>query len=306
MAPRCRTLVFALALAPLRVAEAQAQSTEPRLPEAAKVYDAAALAYKNGQYGQAALLFARADELAANDVALAQALQACVLADDAGLGMGLAERASRAAPETPLARDAAKTRKSFENRVGRIVVHCPDQAGCALDVDGVPLDAARRGFVVAGEHTTALHVRGLVEQRTVTIVPGATLELSPHATPPTPSPATPAAPEPPPPPPPPAAEQAHSPTWPFWTALAVTGALGVAGAVSLVDLVNKHDAFRTHPDDASASSGRSAQTRTDVLFVAAGIGAIATAVIGVAMFRAPAARPAARVRWGPTGVLALF
>ena len=287
MAPRCRHVVLAIALT---VGAARAQPNEARLPEAAKVYDSAATHYKNGQYEQAALLFARADELAANDVALTQALQACILSNDAALGMALAERAERATPDTPLFRAAAKARKSFEHRVGRVVVQCPPAAGCTLDIDGLPLDPARRGFVLAGEHTAALHVQGEVEQRTLSVTPGASVELRPQEHPPPP----PAPPTPPPTPavrpvPAPSAPEPSRPaTWPFWAALAATGALGVAGTVSLVDLVNKHDAFVRHPDDASASSGRAAQTRTDILFIAAGIGAIASAVIALTVFRAPA------------------
>src|SRR5262249_30308245 len=70
-----------------------AHANEPPLDAARQAYDRGATAFDNKDYATAARELARADDLVPNNVALVTALKAALRADDAVLGMTLAERA---------------------------------------------------------------------------------------------------------------------------------------------------------------------------------------------------------------------
>jgi hypothetical protein len=283
-----RLRVLAVVLLVPAVAHADAKE------DAAIAYDRGARAYDRGDFTLAATELARADELAPNAVTLELAIAAAMKADDAVFGMTLVERASsrKGIKETVL----LNARKKLGPRVGRIAVRCSD---CEAAVDGakVPLDTAR--FVSVGVHVvTFARPTGKEERLEVVVEPGKTVDVAPASPAPTP-----AAPAPPPRevkaappvlvPSQPEEPRGLSPVW-FWTGVGLTAIAGGAGIASAIDTAAKHDAFLKDRSDAAASSaGQDAETRTYILFGAAGAFAIATAVIGLGLVKWDRPRTAA-------------
>jgi hypothetical protein len=70
------------------------------------------------------------------------------------------------------------------------------------------------------------------------------------------------------------------PTW-FWVAGAATLVLGGVTAASAVDTKNKHDTYAANRSPDARDSGQSAQTRTNVFFVATAVAAVSTATLGI-------------------------
>src|SRR5437868_1857130 len=81
---------------------------------ARQVYDRGAAAYNAKEYEKAAADFARADEMAPNDVTLTYALEAAVRSKSAPMVMELVTRVEkRVAPGTALAKSAKDARATY-------------------------------------------------------------------------------------------------------------------------------------------------------------------------------------------------
>jgi len=253
--------------------------------QASILYDAAARRMANGEYAGAAVLFAKADALAPSDVALRQALQASLLADDGPLAIALLDRADAAPAESAVARLGGQARARFSKAVGRIEVRC---AGCSVEVDGAVPEPVRRGFVHAGRHVVSARRGDTSEQRAVAVEAEKTVVVDF----PTRTVAVATAPKP-------EARRNLSPTW-FWIGVGTSAVLAAATTVSFVDLVGRHADFEASPNPATQEDGRSAQTRTQLLGAGAAVAFAAT--IGIAFFTFGRDRTTARAGSSPSGV----
>jgi hypothetical protein len=288
--------------------------------DARRAYDLGTAAHKRGDYAEAAIQFARADELAPSSVALRAALDEAVRAHDCVLGAELLERSKRSPSEPSLARSLKAAEGSFRGCAGRIVLHCPEGRSCRGALDGRPLTPEKPVWSTIGSRSLTVEVEDhTLAPRTVEIKPDETLDV-PLTAPATLAPPAPTQPppsenaaaissapqvptartEPPAPARPrdaPAAEtqtSAHglSPAW-FWVGLGSTLLLGGATAMSGFDTQSKHNEFVTDgcPQVASApcgglsSDGSSAQLRTNVLIASTAVVALVTVVVGVGFTR---------------------
>lgn len=327
--------LFACAVAPAPAALAAGVAT------AREIYDQGAAAYRRGEYAAAAELFARADEIAPNAVALEAALRAALRADEPVLGIELAERAEERLEarsrergdarskermnERARAREreadgrgasllaaAGAARDAFASRVGRIEASC---RGCTARIDGASVPPGRPRWVEAGFHLVQLGSSGRIERRLVNVEPGTLVRVE-LARPPKPAVAASSEPSPVAAAPPRASDSSQeppaapegrglSPAW-FWGGTAVTGALAVATALSAVDTAMKYSAFVAEPTRYAASAGQAAEARTFVLLgVTAGAG-IATAILGIAGVRWHRADPAVTGSLHPGGASLRF
>lgn len=280
---------------------------------ARKAYDRGVVAHKQGAYARAANEFALADTLAPSPVALRAALDAAVKADDPVLGMELVARSARVSPlptELRTSVEAAKT--SFVGRTGTMSLRCHESAPCEASVDGATLTAEKGRIVRVGEHAVVIRAHGTEEARSVRVGPDERVELRPTTSAPPSAPvasatavpavlptATPAPTSVPPTSTPssgPVPESTRSAEpersaagdrgLPPVVVVIGAGLTAVAGGLSVwsgLDTKSTHDDFTaqrcatqpTNACDALASSGKSAETRSNVLFVT-------TAVLGVA------------------------
>jgi hypothetical protein len=279
-----RALALAALLAAVSVApEARARPQAPAAStdterEAADEYDRGLAAHARRDFRQATLHFERANELAANPVALEAALRAAILADEPVLGMRLAARAE-ATPSAPAAvgAAAAEVRAKLGPRVGRIVVDC---LGCSVAIDDEPALPGAAVFVLVGAHRVEIRSGGgaptLLDAH---VEAGETVRL----TPPAPVVA------------PPMtldhdggpsgdrdAERRRGGLHPavFWVGAGATVVLGAATIASGVDVLAREEEFREEPTPARASSGQAAETRTYVLGAATGVFGLATIAVG--------------------------
>lgn len=259
-------LIFSLAL----TASARADDSP------GKAYAAGAAAMKKGEYKSAAIMFARADEIAPSDVALLQAMEAAELADDPPLAMALAERASRA---PSLAATAKRLGAKFGVRAGKIVVSCPGSSTCALRIDGNPVAEPTRGWVAPGTHEVVIVADGREEARPITLLGGTVREVTPTPlVPPAPVPSSVPAPAKP-------TDVANEPRGlspaVFFVCLTATAVLGIATGVSALDLRSKRDTFEREPTPESQAAGRSAELRSNVLLITTSVALVSTAAIGL-------------------------
>src|SRR5579883_1459555 len=97
-----RGLAAAIAAAAILRAGTAAADTGASETPARAAYDRGVAAFQKGDYAVAAHEFATADALSPNAVALHAGLDAAVRADEAVLGMELAERAKRVTGDTAL------------------------------------------------------------------------------------------------------------------------------------------------------------------------------------------------------------
>lgn len=255
-------------------AEPAAPATEAtavdRGPEAKRLYDQATVAYEREDYGAAARDFAAADGLAPNAVALATALDAATLANDAVLAMSLRDRAETRPADAQLAAAVKAAELRFVGRTGRLRVACV--APCEVTLDGAAIAPGTILRARAGNHVVTLRPAGRsAEEHTVTVKPDALVEVAPRAL---------------------GAEAGLSPVW-FFAALGAATLAGGATITSGVDTASKHDTFvrggcagPVHGDcTGAAAQGRDAEVRTNVLLgVTAGLAA-ATAVVGIVFVR---------------------
>jgi hypothetical protein len=272
------SLAFVAAFSPVERVLAQDAS---HLEDAAQAYEAGAALFAKKDYAHAAEFFARADELAPSNVALDEALKSAISGDLPSLGMELVERARTRTISSALAQRVAAAKKSFATRVGKLVLNCPPEAKpCEIGIDG--RTTKNPAWVDVGAHAISVRVGPSAETRSITVFPASTTVLDPP-----PRLAEPVPVVDPPPQPSPTATSGLSPTW-FWIGVGVSAASGIATIVSALDYTTKRDAFDADPTEERASSGRAAETRTNVLLVVTGVVVVATAVTG-AVF----------VRWSP-------
>jgi hypothetical protein len=281
---RRRVVAFVLLLATNAWADAATEAHE--------AYDRGTRAYRRGDYATAAREYAAADALSPSPVALQAALDAAVLADDPVLGVELVDRAKEAPRTNALALSILTAQRKFARRTGRIHVACGAAAACIASIDGAAVDPAHPVIVRVGAHTVIVESGGAATTRDVTVGPDEVIEVAPAAgTAPAAATASGAATAPASAPAPEAASapvvatessRGISPVW-FYVGLGATGIAGAASIVSGADTASQHSHFAsdcTQGREASncgglASSGQSAQTRTNVLIGAtAGLAAV--------------------------------
>ncbi len=335
IAARCGAAALGLGLA-LGAASARAQEPAEAPRDA---YARGAKALERGEYGAAAVAFARADELKPNPVALKQALEAATLAEDAPLAMELADRAAREPPGGPVAKAARSARDKLGDRAGAVTVECGAAPSCAAKLDGAPMPVHQKRWAKTGAHVVEFDLgAGDVRRVEIEVLGRSTLEVRPPEKPrgpvvlptpaaPAPAPASPGASAPAPapaapavaaPPSPPAAAPttrdpasargadvvpARSGLHPAWFFVGL-GATAIAGGVTVwsgVDTLDKHAQF-DGGDTAVRDAGLAAQTRTNVLLGvtgALGLGTLALAIFGVDWAAAPERAAAAGLAVSP-------
>lgn len=233
---------------------------------ASAAYEAALVAIHDRDYARAASLFAEADAIVPNVVALRSAIDAAVLAEDPVLAVRLSERAAHRPRDGALEACATKALAEFEHRVGRIKVECP-ASPCSAMVDGTSTAIGEPLVVAVGDHSVVIDDGARVTRREVEVEAGATAvatpwtaqELSAQAETP-------------------AGGGGWSPAW-FWVGLGTTAVLGGFTIWSAVDTRDRHDEYLETGQ--GADEGRASQLRTDVMFfVTLGLG-LATAAVGI-------------------------
>ncbi len=259
--------------------------------EAAAAYDRGASAYDRGDFKTAATELARADELAESAVTLELAINAAIRADDAALGMTLADRATRRkGTSTGSAKAdyaAENARKKLGAKVGRLSVVCPSSGApasgssrCTAALDGASFEIGSARYVTVGKHRLSVTRASSAapELFDVTIEPGKTVELIPAASPPIDAnskgaASAPVAPR--------DERRGLSPVW-FWVAAGVTAAGAGVSVVSGLDTKSKHDAFVADRSSTQASNdGKASEQRTILLLAGTGVLAVATAALGL-------------------------
>jgi hypothetical protein len=245
------------------------------LLRARDAYARGAAAYAQGDYSRAARELAVADELVPDATTLRAALEAVTRADDAVLGIELLARTTRDPSDPELARVAELARARFQHRTAKIAVRCD---GCVATIDGAPARIGSPNVVLPGVHTVTVQRQRSPETRLVTVAPDEEREVFvrtiPAAAPevrPSPQPAS-----------------GVSPSWFIGAALA-TVALASVTTWSLVDTVNDHVAFDSARCGESASgacasdasTGESAQTRTQWLAVGTVAAVVGTTALGL-------------------------
>lgn len=261
--------------------------------EAAAAYDRGASAYDRGDFKTAATELARADELAESAVTLELAINAAIRADDAALGMTLADRATqRRGTSTGSAKAdyaAENARKKLGTKVGRLSVVCASPGAsasgssrCTAALDGASFDTGSARYVTVGKHRLSVTRPSSAKPELfdVTIEPGKTVELIPASAPidanPKGAASAPAAPVPP-----RDERRGLSPVW-FWVAAGVTAASAGVSVVSGLDTKSKHDAFVADRSNTQASNdGKASEQRTILLLAGTGVLAVATAALGL-------------------------
>jgi len=270
-------LATALALAGVAGAPSSARADDPRaLKEASALFDGGVQARKRGDQHEAALMFARADELVPDPAALEAALRAAVLADEAVLGMKLVARAEGRGPlEGAIADAVQEARTKLGGRVGTIsVVGCHE---CRVWVDGTLVTTEGPQWVTTGAHDVVFEVDGgaSTARVSVRVEAGRNVDVTPAASPAAP-PAAPAAPPAPIAP----ASTGLSPFW-FWAGLGattVTGSITVGLAVRTRAL---HQSFLHEERPELADDGRTFQNATNVMALVTAALVLTTAGIGI-------------------------
>lgn len=300
-------LAIAMAIGPSR----QARASDP-VAAAEAAYDAATQAHGAGDFALAARMFARADELAPNAVALETALREAVLADLPALGMNLVLRAAReVAPSHELGALVVDVKARFGLRVGFLEVRC---ASCLAELAGEPVPIGVAIAIEPGNRAVRLTSGGAVEIVDVLIESGVTRLVTPTvaASAPHVPPKDRAEPE--------AKLDGAHPAW-ITMGIAGTAALGGAAIASYVDAVAleseleaKRQARDTQGAQELADRGRAAEVRMYVFEgLCAGSG-IATLFVGIFVidWDGPSARPgrpapaAPKVRLSPASVRAMW
>lgn len=285
------------------------------MDQAADAYDQATKAHNAGDYAGAARLFARADELAPNPVALETALREALLADLPVLGMKLAERARRQSElGSSLSDLVARAREKLSSRVGIVVVQC---AGCSATLDGEGLGPELRGFVAVGATgVVEMRVGDRTERREVVGASGSTVTVAPTA--PVASvtagalPGPPIAPALPPRPPSRAPDEGElDGIHPAWLTFGIAGTVALAaGSVgSYVDalaiesaLQDKRDAGDLDGAAELAAEGQNAEIRTYVLEGLLAGSAVATLAVAVFAVDWDGKSPRAQLSVGPGSI----
>jgi hypothetical protein len=247
--------------------------------QAAAAYARATEANERGDFVVAARELALADDLMPNAVTLQAALEAALDADAAALGMDLVVRAEKRGDSGEIGALAAKARKRFSGRVGRVQVVCPAEKACTATIDGENLSPQKEHFILAGKHVAIVTVGTTATRRDVDVPPmGLVIVTGPDST----KQETPAT----------NSNPGLSPVW-FVTGLVATVGTGVGMAISGADTKEKHEMFvasRCSEPGAIATctsladDGQGAQTRTNVLVGATAALGLTTIVLGVMTF----------------------
>jgi hypothetical protein len=267
-----------------RAARAEGGNAE----QARAAYDAGAAAYDGGEFGTASLQFARADELAPNDVVLRLALAAAVRAEDPVLSMNLVQRAERRATVDPALMELMRvTRARFESQVGFIEVRCLRHATCTAYLADQRLQPGLPVAVLPGKAELRF-TDGASESRIfIEVVPQRTVEvLEPAA-----APAAPAEPSAPAKRVAPPASKALGtataspslalPRGVFWGGLVLSGALAAVTVASGIDAANARERFLANRNEGTREHGQAAVERTNVLLGVTLGTAVLTGTVGL-------------------------
>jgi len=317
-------ITAATMLAAGRAVAGDGASNHARGPHAAaRLFEDAGAAEDRGDHAAAARLYAEADALSPNAVALQAALNAAIAADDAGIGMELAERAASRDGEAALATLASEARDRFRPRAGRMIITCK---GCSARLDKAAVDLDHPRWVSAGFHLVEFDVGGNHTRHLVRVDPGRIVRATPDSV---------AAPAPAPAPAPASASVSDSASvsgpvtgpvtaaapalaaadtadrggvsqaW-FWTGVGLTALSAGMTIASGADTIDKHDQYTQNPTEAAAKAGMAADARTQVLCVvtaALGLGTTALGVFAV-QWKTPAAQVTGAVAPTPGGAAA--
>ena len=255
---------------------------------ARQAYDQGADAYRARDFPLAARLFARADELAPNAVALKLALAASIRADDAVLGMALVHRADTR-KEVEVADLAREGRRRFQARAGYVRIVCRPEHGCRARIGERTASGGEVVVVAPGTvpvvfedvASLVLRVGAGVTIDAVEPAPEKTVEAPPAFA------ALPGTPEIPPasllsmPPGSEAPRESRLTPALFWGGVALTGVLAAATGFAAFDMKRQHDAFVMDPTAETQARGVSAERRTNLLLGATLASGVATAIAGI-------------------------
>jgi hypothetical protein len=319
IATGARPLLLAAALA-ATAASGMTHAAGPASTDEAKAsYDRGTTAYRRGDYALAASEYARADELMPNDVALQAALESAVLSDDVPLGMQLLDRSRRAPVAGTLAKAVDSARHKFAGRAGRLRLLC-GPSPCTATLDSQPFAIRSAPWVVAGQHRITFTVDGQTEERNIEVRPDELVEARPAGAPAAPSAAPATSASAPPvvvwPVAPQGSSQAPPPrkgpsTWWFWGTVIATGVMGTIAVTTAQSAKSTHDDFESKSCKTTASQecqdladkGKGNQSGANLTGVLAGLGIVASAVLGIWVVRWDSkTQPAkAAVAVSPTG-----
>ena len=250
---------------------------------AGTLYDRGVRAQAKGEYARAAALFARADDLVPDPIALEAAIRAAVLADDAPLAMSLVQRAGRASMAPRLTIAVGLARRKLGGRAGVLHVRCE---GCSVRIDGRPVKANLDNWVAVGAHHVDVTVGDALDTREVDVPGGGRVEIAGTSGKVEVEPADIEDVEPPalgatdrrrrtvP-------DRGVAPTW-FWVGVGATALFTGITVASGVDTLDRHAEFIADKprDKDKGEAGQSAETRTYVLLgVTCALG-IGTAALG--------------------------
>ena len=272
--------------------ETPAGTTEvPQVDRARAAYDRGVRAHALRDHVTAARAFAEADALAPQPASLEAALESVMRADDALLGAELVDRAEGRAGDAGVAKSLEAARKRFAGRTGKVKVDCRGETRCAASVDGVPADARKTIYVIAGPHAVIVQRGDERFERLVEVKVDATVTVA-------------------------GPEKAGvggsgiggdsgtgtgtgesqpsgiSPVW-FYVGIGATAVLAGVTVLSGLDAVKKHDGFDSGgcanggsgplPVDCEerGRNGESAQLRTNLLLGATAVLAATTVAVGI-------------------------
>ena len=331
-----RWLAVAAACATLCVAGvAGAAPTAAQRDRASMLYRRGLAAHDRKDFAAAARDFAEADAVAPNPVALGAALDAAVDADDPVLGAELLERASsRGAATGDLAKSVATAKDKLGGRAGKVRAICAAGTSCTASLDGATVAPGAWTFARTGAHTIVFVVDGARESRPFELRGDESVDVTatrpgPTAAPAAPLPAPqptattpPASASPPTREPPRAPEDRGAKVLPplvFW--IAAGGTVVLAGGAVGAGLMtkSKHDDFASASCPTTTSEacddmkrdGERIQLITNAAIAGAGVGLIATTVIGLWLTdwgkpdaKRGARAPAVGFTWVPGGAAA--
>jgi len=318
-----RPLLLAACLAATAVSGVPAHAAGPVVVDEAKAaYDRGTTAYRKGDYALAAVEYAKADELAPNDVALQAAIEAAVMCDDVPLGMQLLDRSRRGPAAGTLANAVNIARQKFNGRAGRLRVVC-GPTPCTATLDGQPIVIRSAPWIVAGQHRLTLTIGDQIEERNVEVRPDQLVEVRPTGAAASGSAAVPASSGPPvvvwPAAPQGSSEPVAQPRragpspWWFWGTVIATGVMGTIAMTADSAAKSTHEDFvaKNCKTTASqecqdlASEGKGNQSSANAAAVMTGLGVVASAVLGIWVVRwSPKAKPAqAALGIGPTSAV---
>jgi hypothetical protein len=250
--------------------------------DARAAYNEGLAAHENGDEKTAARDFARADAILPSNEALEAAAASALRADDAILGMTLVERASSRDLDARATDTIERARRAFAPRVTTFVIDCGSATECTASIDDAAfVDAHVSLMALSGKHAIAI-LRDKNRQFVNVVGGGGQVvriaeqprDAAPHRSQ--------------------ARESSSSITLPIaYAAIGVTLALGGFSIASGIDAKSKRSDFENGncgTDAASstspisncnqlASSGQSAQLRTNLL-----VAGTAVAVVGTLAF----------------------